>query len=148
MEYEAAADLAVIAQARAAVADRLITPWWYHPIFGLLLAGYVVGVSLGSTPTRLIVAMLFAVSCLALASAYKRLTGVWVSGLDAGRASRWAKALGVLMGVAAAGGWAIAWWTHLSWPSICLAAVAFVGAIVLGRRFDDALRAQLREGTS
>lgn len=147
MENEAAANLAVIAQARAAVADRLITPWWYHPVFGLLLAGYVLGVSLGTTPVRLIVALLFMAACLALAVAYRKLTGVWVSGLDAGgRAGWWAKALGVFLGVVAGAGWAVTHWTDLTWPAYCLAAVALAGGVVLGRRFDAALRAQLRAG--
>lgn len=146
MENDAAANLAVIAQARAAVADRLITPWWYHPLVGLLLAGYVLGVSLGPTGVKMLVALLFMGACLALATVYRRLTGVWVSGFDAGRASRWAYALGALVGVVVAAGWAIAHWSGLAWPAYCLAAVAFAGTVVLGRRFDTALRAQLRAG--
>lgn len=146
MENESVAELAVIAQARAAVADRLITPWWYHPILGLLLAGYVLGVSLGTIEVKLTVSLSFMAACLALAAIYRRLTGVWVSGLDAGRAGRWAKALGALAGAAAAAGWATAYLTDLNWPAFCLAAVAFAGSVVLGRRFDTALRAQLRAG--
>ncbi|RSM58373.1 hypothetical protein DMB66_29310 [Actinoplanes sp. ATCC 53533] len=146
MESKSAEDLAIIAAARAAVADRLITPMWYHPIFGLLLAGYVLGVSLGDTTARLITSLLFAGGCLALASAYRRLTGVWISGFEAGPASRWAVALGVLLGALVAAGWAITYWTGLSWPAWCLAAVAFAAGNVLGRKFDTALRAQLRAG--
>lgn len=146
MESKSVEDLAIIAEARAAVADRLITPWWYHPIFGLLLAGYVLGVSLGDTAGRLTASLIFFTACLALAAAYRRLTGIFVSGFDAGRAGRWAKAVGVLVGVAAGAGWAITYWTDLSWPAWCLAAVACAGGIVLGRRFDVALRAQLRAG--
>jgi hypothetical protein len=146
MESKSAEDLAVVAEARAAAADRLVTPTWYHPILGLLIAGYVLGLSLGGATVRLITCLLFAVGCLTLVTAYRRLTGVWVSGFEAGPASRWAKALGLLVGVLLAAGWAITYWTHLSWPAWCLAAVAFVACIVLGRKFDTALRAQLRAG--
>jgi hypothetical protein len=144
MESNAAEPLVIINEARAALADRLITPWWYHPILGLLLVGYVAGIGLGNTAVRSLAAMLFVVGCLTLARAYRRLTGVWVSGFAAGRASRWAIALGVLVGVTAVAAWSIGYWTQLAWPVWCLAAVAFIGAVVLGRQFDVALRAQLR----
>ncbi len=147
MENQHSDQLAIIAQARAAVADRLTTPWWYHPILGLLLAGYIVAVSLGSTAVKAIAIVLFLAACGALAGAYRRLTGIWISGLDArGRAARWARALGVLVAAAMVTSWSVSYWTELTWPVWCLAAVAFAGAVFLGRRFDTALRAQLRAG--
>jgi hypothetical protein len=146
MENEGAEQLAIIAETRAAVADRLITPWWYHPALGLMLAGYTVGLSLGGTAVRFAAVALFLAGCGVLVTVYRRRTGVWISGFDAGRASRWAKALGALAGVALAASWSIAYWTDLTWPVWCLAAVAFAGAVLLGRRFDTALREQLRAG--
>jgi hypothetical protein len=146
MESQSGEQLAIIAEARAAVADRLTTPRWYHPILGLLLAGYIVALSLGSTVVKAVAVVLFVAACGALASTYRRLTGLWISGFHAGRAGRWAKALGALVAVATATSWSIAYWTELTWPVWCLAAVAFVSAVVLGRRFDTALRAQLRAG--
>jgi hypothetical protein len=145
MENNAAEQLAAITTARAAVADRLITPWWYHPILGLLLAGYVLGMGLGNTAYKLAAAVLFVAGGSALANAYRRLTGVWVSGLDAaGRARRWAIGMAALVGVIAVTAWLIGAWTDLRWPVWTLAAVAFAGTVVLGRRFDSALRVQLR----
>jgi hypothetical protein len=145
MENSVAAEqLAAVTDARAAVAGRLITPWWYHPILGLLLAGYVLGMGLGNTGVRLAAAVLFVAGGSALANAYRRLTGVWVSGLDAGRASRWAIGMGALVGVIAVTAWIIGASTELRWPVWSLAAVGLVGTVVLGRRFDSALRAQLR----
>lgn len=144
MENENVDQLAVIAEARAALADRLTTPWWYHPALGLLMAGYVLAISFASTAVRTAAGVLFLAGGWGLVSVYRRLTGVWVSGFDAGRASRWAKATGALVGSVLAAAWAVAYWTELTWPAWCLAAVAFVGAVVLGRRFDTALRAQLR----
>ena len=146
MESQYTEQLAVIADTRAAVADRLITPWWYHPILGLLLAGYVVAISLGSTVVKAVAVVLFVVACGALARTYRRLTGVWISGFEAGRAGRWAKGLGGLVAVVTLTAWATAYWANLTWPVWCLAVAAFVGTVVLGRRFDTALRAQLRAG--
>jgi hypothetical protein len=140
-------DLDLIASARAAVADRLVTPAWYHPILGLLVAGYIVALSLGGTVVRSLAIVLFITACGALAGAYRRRTGVWVSGFKAGRASRWAVALGLLIGGLTMTGLFIGfgWFgsTGLVW---LLAAVGFVATIVLGRRFDVALRSQLRAG--
>jgi hypothetical protein len=146
MENHEADPLTVIAEARAAVADRLVTPWWYHPILGLLLAGYVVGLSFGGTLVRAIVVAVFVLACFALMQAYRRVTGVWISGFEAGRASRWAQALSALAVITLTAGWAIADFSDLTWPVWVLAAAAFVGTIVLGRQFDVALRAQLRAG--
>ena len=146
MENEATADLAAVAQARAALADRLITPWWYHPALGLLLAGYVLGVSLGTTTTvRLATSALLLASSVVLMRTYRRLTGVWVSGFDAdGNARRYAIALGAIIGTTTFGGWAAAYWADQAWPAYCLAALACAAGVVLGRRFDTALREQLR----
>ena len=35
--YDPASALADAAQSRNALADRLITPWWYHPVIGVPL---------------------------------------------------------------------------------------------------------------
>ena len=146
MENEAAEQLAAIAEARSSVADRLVTPWWYHPILGLLFAGYLVGLSLGSNPVRFVTVVLFFAGCAALAYVYRRMTGVWVSGFEAGRAGRWATGIAVLVGATILTAWSVAEYTALRWPVWTLAVVVFVGSVVLGRRFDSALRAQLRAG--
>ncbi|GGQ81056.1 hypothetical protein [Couchioplanes azureus] len=144
MESNAAQQLAAIADTRAAVADRLVTPFWYHPLLGLLVAGYIVGMSVGDTAVKLASGVLFSAGAAALAVAYRQRTGIWVSGLGAGRAGRWAIALGALIGVAAATAWATATYTDLRWPVWTLAVAGLVGTVVIGRRFDTALRAQLR----
>lgn len=146
MENQSEEQLSIIAETRAAVADRLTTPWWYHPALGLLLAGYIVAFSLGGTLVRAAGAALLIAGCLLLMNAYRRLTGVWISGFDAGRASRWAKAMGALAAVAMLMSWGIARWTELTWPLWVLFVATFAGTVLLGRRFDTALRAQLRAG--
>ena len=138
--------LAMIAEARAAAADRLVTPWWYHPILGFLLAGYVVALSLGDTVVKVVALPVFLGGLGLLVHAYRRLTGVWISGFEAGPAGRWAYAMGGAIAVAMVGSLAISWTTSLAWPTWVLAGLLFAAVIVVGRRFDVALRAQLRAG--
>ena len=147
MENSASEQLALVAQARAAVADRLTTPWWYHPVLGLLLAGYLVALSFGDALVTAVAIAVFAVGCATLASTYRRLYGVWLSGLsDAGAARPWLAVLGVLVATSMATAWLVARWTSLNWPVWALAALVLVATVVLGRRCDAALRAQLRAG--
>ena len=146
MENDAADQLAAIARARTAAADLLVTPWWYHPLLGLAVAGFVLGYGLGNTVVRLTTAVFFVLACVGLSRAYRRLTGVWISGLEAGPAGRWAKAAGALIGIIGITAWSVGAYTGARWAVYGLAAVALVATVVLGRRFDAALRAQLRAG--
>ena len=147
MESNSTEHLSAIAETRAAVADRLITPWWYHPALGVLAAGYLLALGLGSIAIMLAGGVLFIVGAGALASAYRRLTGIWISGFDAGgTASRWAKAIGGMVGVSAVASYFIGHYTDLRWPVWCIAVLGFAACLLLGNRFDTALRAQLRAG--
>ena len=138
--------LTAIAEARAAAADTLVTPWWYHPILGLLLGAHVVVFSLGTMLIQAVGLVLFLAGLALLVRAYRRLTGVWISGFDAGRASRWAYAIGGVTGLLLLASWIVVRTTSLVWPTWGLAALLCVGVVILGRRFDLALRAQLRAG--
>src|SRR5690606_33731028 len=138
--------LTMIGEARTAAAERLVTPWWYHPILGLLLAGHLVAFSFGDTLVRSVATLLFLAGIALLVQTYRRLTGVWISGFEAGRASRWAYAMGALVGVLMVASLVIVWTTSLAWPTWVMAAVVGVAVVVRGRRFDVALRAQLRAG--
>ncbi|MBT0771957.1 hypothetical protein KIH74_23650 [Kineosporia sp. J2-2] len=146
MESNRADELTIIAEMRAAAADRLVTPWWYHPVLGALLGVYLVAFSLGGTVVRLVALVLFGAACAALVDVYRRSTGVWVNGLDAGPAGRWAKGLGLAVLVLMVVSGSLAYWTGLVWPVLGIAVVVFALTVVLGRRFDEALRAQLRAG--
>lgn len=136
--------LAEIGRARSDVALRLVTPWWYHPVLGLLVAGLVLAVALGSPVVVIVAALLCCLGMGILVGAYKEKAGVWISGLRAGKASWWAcllMAVYLLCLLAAVvpgrlGG--------LSWPAWLAAAVLTVATVVIGRRFDETLRVQLR----
>ncbi len=76
---QAAHALAEVQKGRDAAARRLPTPWWYHPLLGLVLAVLVAGFAL-PMPARLVVMGLAVAAELAMFWLYRRLTGVWVDG--------------------------------------------------------------------
>ncbi|MGW2151018.1 hypothetical protein ACWCOT_42395 [Nonomuraea bangladeshensis] len=146
MESNSTDGLSAIAEARAALADRLTAPWWYQPSYGLLLAGCVLAFGFGGTAVRIGSVMLLLAGCAALIHAYRRRTGFWVSGFDAGPAGRWIGAAGAVTVLAVAAAPALAAPAGPRWPVWCLAVAAFAAIMILGRRFEAALRAQLRAG--
>lgn len=134
-----------IAAARAAAADRLVSPWWYHPALGLLVAGLHLAIVLGSTAVLAAALGGFAFGVTVLVSAYRKRSGVWVSGFAAGPASRWAYTLAATIAVVFIGSWILHRSTGLVWPSVIAAVVLFGAVIALGHRFDVSLREQLRQ---
>jgi hypothetical protein len=141
---EAVRALATVDLTRAQMADRLVTPVWYHPTLGLLAGGLIASAELDSLAVFLSALLVYAVGCGVLVSSYRRLTGVWVGGLRRGPAGRVSLllvgALYVIAGLSALCGLA------LGIPGAFLVggAAAFVAVLVLGRRFDEALRRELR----
>lgn len=137
--------LADIAAARAAAADRLVTPWWYHPILGLIVGHVVVAYGVGGSWWRLISLVVVLIGVAALMTAYRRVTGVWISGFRSGPATRWAYAMGgaIVAGLIASrlvGGLTDA---HAVWIWLMGLAVA-IFVVIIGHVYDRALRAHLR----
>jgi hypothetical protein len=138
-----------VAASRTAVADRLITPWWYHPALGVLLGALIAAQALPSVLVRVAALAGVAAGLSALMSAYRRLTGLWVSGLwvsgfHPGRARRWAVVLGVVVAWAFGGAALATQWGRLTWvpPAVGLLVVPVI--VIVGRRYDRELRADLR----
>ena len=136
----AAAELATLRADRTALAGRVVQPWWYDALLGVL-----VFVFFGSYATHtwwlIGVAWLVAgLGCWGLVSYYRRTTGLWVNGFRKGATERattlwfwccvsWgvtavldalvggALVTGLLVAVSAACGVAVAvvsrWWTRL-----------------------------------
>ncbi|TCI98674.1 hypothetical protein [Aeromicrobium sp. IC_218] len=134
-----------VSAARAAAADRLVSPWWYHLTLGLLLAAYVVGLTLGGPLLDLLVLVVFLGAVLLLIQAYRRATGMWVTGLVDGPARRWSYAMGGSVFVVALAATIVPRLTDTVWPMYVLAALLVPVTVVLGRRFDEALRQSIRE---
>lgn len=150
--YDPRDALSDVAATRASVADRLVTPWWYHPALGVILAALVLGGTFDiHDAIRLPVLLACAIGIGALVGAYQRTTGLWVDVRNLGPTSmRWWAAhlamVAVIVGISLLP--SIADVTLPVWLAALLPLVILVGTIVLGRRLDDALRADIRSGAS
>ncbi|SFP16910.1 hypothetical protein SAMN05660464_2315 [Geodermatophilus dictyosporus] len=78
MDRDAAAQLAALQADRAALADRVLQPWWYDVALGLLLFSFLASYALDSLGVTFPALVLFCAGLGALVSAYRRMTGVWV----------------------------------------------------------------------
>src|SRR4051812_20062510 len=85
----AAAELTALRAAREQMAERVVPPWWYDPALGVVVFLLVSAVSLRDAGWWYFAALGAGLAGLwALVTAYKRITGVWVSGLRRGRTAR------------------------------------------------------------
>src|SRR5215218_1006568 len=75
----AVAQLAALRADRAALADRVLQPWWYDVLLGLLLFGFLASYAFDSLWVTFPALVLFGAGLGALVGVYRRLTGVWVS---------------------------------------------------------------------
>lgn len=79
MDRDAAvAQLAALDADRAALAERVVPPWWYDVCLGLLLFGFLSSYAVDSRWVPFVALALFGAGLAALTAAYKRITGVWV----------------------------------------------------------------------
>ncbi|HJC29823.1 MAG TPA: hypothetical protein H9759_10545 [Candidatus Dietzia intestinipullorum] len=148
--YDPRDALADVAASRGSVADRLVTPWWYHPILGALIAAIVLVNALHlSNLVKIVVAVASAAGMGLLVSAYQRLTGLWVDMRHLGPVSRrWWLAYAVVVAVVVAVPLLPAFTDRALplWLAAVFTGTAFVATIVLGRRIDAAMREEIRAG--
>jgi len=144
---DAARMLAEVEAANIDLARRARAPVWYHPALGLLM-GAVVAVQGQAVPLMLAVYAVFVVGLLLLVKAYKRRTGLWVSGYRAGR-TRW-----VAVGLAVAAALAVLGSALLVRERGLVAAPFVLGAVIAaivtagGFAWEVAFRRDLRDGGS
>jgi hypothetical protein len=102
----AAAELAALDADRAALAERVVQPWWYDALLGLLIAGLVSSYSSHNVWVILGALLVFVAGLRGLVAIYRRITGVWVNGLRPGPTQRpahvWFVVYGVVLSAAAA----------------------------------------------
>ncbi len=146
-EYSAHAALQDAADARERSAARTVTPWWYHPTIGLALVLIVVGVAVAPEAQIVFWALASIALSLAASFAYRRLTGIWVGPAQTGPRSRpvWIAFAATLLAALGAAG-AIRVTEGPPWLTALLAVVVFLATVILGRRTDAALRADIRAG--
>ena len=137
----AAAQLAALQADREALADRVLQPWWYDVLLGLLLFGFLASYAFDSLRVTFPALVLFGAGLGALVGVYRRLTGVWVS---AGGRVMWVwSGLVVLVLVPAL---VLSQGFDQHWTMVVAGAVLGVAVAVLSRRWGRAYVAELREG--
>jgi hypothetical protein len=101
----AAAQLAALRADRAGLADRVVQPWWYDALLGLLIAGFLASYSLRNTWATLGALVLFPLALRGMIALYTHLTGLWVDGFRKGPTRRaihvWLVLYAVVLGAAA-----------------------------------------------
>lgn len=139
---EARAALADLRADDAALAERVVTPAWYHPVLGAIVAAITCTQAIGSHARLIFLPIaLFALPLLVVV--YRRRYGVWLSGPTGPRSQRIQRALMVVL-LLVFGGAVLIGLTPIPYPWVLpLAAVGLVVPIALGRRYDDALRREL-----
>ncbi|HET6393633.1 MAG TPA: hypothetical protein VFG13_12495 [Blastococcus sp.] len=102
----AAAELAALDADRAALADRVVQPWWYDALLGLLVAGFVSSYSTRNVWVIAGALVLLLLGLRGLMAVYRRITGMWVNGLRPGPTYRaatvWFVVYAVVVAAAAA----------------------------------------------
>ncbi|CCH86084.1 conserved membrane protein of unknown function [Modestobacter italicus] len=135
----AAAQLAALDADRAALADRVVQPWWHDVALGLLLFGFLSSYAADSLWVTFPAMVVFFVGLALLVSVYKRITGVWVN-VDARTMALWA-ALVLLVLVPA---FVLAEGFDQHWVMVPAGAVLGLAVTLLGRHWGRAYAAQLR----
>ncbi|GAA2130922.1 hypothetical protein [Glycomyces algeriensis] len=144
---EAQAALAAVDESRSDIADRLITPWWYHPVLGVLIGGLITVATIGvAFPTLIGVLAVYAVGVYLLMSAYRRKTGVWMNGFGGGpRARRSLVLLFATTLLIAIAGSVFSMGLEIRWTAVLTGLAVALTMTFWGRRYDALLRAELRE---
>ncbi|TFV79079.1 hypothetical protein E4P40_18380 [Blastococcus sp. CT_GayMR20] len=101
----AAAELAALGEDRAALAGRVVQPWWYDALLGLLVAGFLSSYATHDAWVISGALVLLLLGLRGLMALYRRITGVWVNGLRPGPTQRavkvWFVVYALVVGVAA-----------------------------------------------
>lgn len=131
----------------AALSRRVVTPWWYHSALGLIVAGMIGSQVMPGVASTMVVA-LCVVAIPVLTTTYSRRYGVTITQPAGPRSKRLLlMTLGVAL-VAVLGGVAIKLTGSSAWWIILPAVVAFVVTVILGRKYDDALRGEIASDKS
>lgn len=142
---EARAALAGLDSDGAALAERIVTPVWYHPILGGLVAVLVVATALPGGASSIVLA-LGVVGLVLLVLEYRRRYGVLTT-QPAGRRSRRLLAVMVVVVMSCMVSSLVVKLAELPlWWMLAPALLAMVVTVVLGRRYDAALRSEIGRG--
>jgi hypothetical protein len=140
----AAEQLAVLQDQRSALAERVVQPWWYDALLGLLAAGFVSSYATHDPRWILLAAVGLGLGCLGLVSVYRRMTGLWVSGLRPGATQRAVRVWLVLYAVVLAAGAVAEYLLEVRGAMVVAGVVIGVGVALLSRWWTHLYVAELR----
>jgi hypothetical protein len=136
----AAAQLAALREDRAALADRVLQPWWYDVALGLLLFGFLASYAFDSLWVTFPALVVFMAGLGALVAAYRRITGIWVN-----VTTRALVLWGAVVVVVLVPAFVLAEGYEQHWAMVVAGAVLGVAVVVFGRLWGRAYVAELRE---
>jgi hypothetical protein len=143
----AEAELASLRHDRERLAERVVPPWWYDPALGVVVLLLVSALSLRDAGWWYFATLAVGIVGLwALVTAYKRITGVWVSGLRPGRTSRVVAIWFVIYAVVLAAGLVADFVFGVRVAMVVAGAVLGVTITFLGRWWTRLYVAELRAG--
>lgn len=131
----------------AALAERVVTPPWYHPVVALFVVIFVVSTAIPG-PASMIVLAIAVVGLVLVTIAYQRRYGVATSRPAGPRSRRILSAMITVMVVCMLSGLAIKFTEVSPWWSLIPAVVAGALTVVLGRAYDARLRGELGQNGS
>ncbi|MCD0443315.1 hypothetical protein LO763_06705 [Glycomyces sp. A-F 0318] len=140
----ARAALDAVDQSRSDMADRLVAPWWYHPLLGVLVGGLVT-VATADIPFQALLGVIavYAAGLAALIAAYRRKARVWVGFWDGGpKTRRSAGLLFALLLVILVAGATVSMGAEITWTAPVTGLVVAVTMTLWGRRLDAIARAE------
>lgn len=131
----------------AALAARVVTPPWYHPINALLVAAFIIATAIPGSLSTIVIA-LAVVGLALLVITYQRRYGVATSQPAGPRSRRLLGTMVAVMVLCMGSGLAIKLAELSPWWSLLPAALAFALTVVLGRAYDATLRTELAQNGS
>ena len=143
----AAAQLATLQADRERMATRVVPPWWYDPALGVVVFLLLSALSLRDAGWLYFATLAVAlVGLWSLVTAYKRITGVWVSGLRRGSTARVVWVWFVVYAVVLAAGLVAELLLDVRGAMVVAGAVLGVTITFLGRWWTRLYVAELRAG--
>lgn len=128
------------------LAARVVTPWWYHPALGVIVAAFAASPAFpGASGIWAVAIGIVLLPILTLT--YNRRYGVSTTQPAGPRSKRLLLAMLAILILAMASTLSIKLLALSAWWVVAPAVVAFAATVVLGRRYDAALRDELGEKT-
>ncbi len=121
---------------------RVVTPWWYHPALGVIVAAFVGSQVLPGQAAIWIVAIGI-ILLPVLTITYSRCYGVSITQPAGARSKRLLLTELTVLILGMVSSLVIKFLALSAWWGIIPAVFVFIATVVLGRRYDDALRDEL-----